>query len=113
MTARRWLIGILVGCLAAVLIAPSTRWVVIAQIQQLTPFAQTQAIRLLPDPPEIRESARLAADRSPQDYRQQLAAVCMGYQPDERADRLRELIARFPDNPSLRAAILRFRCMRQ
>ncbi len=113
MTARRWLIGLLLGSMAAILIAPQTRWIVAAQIEQLAPFGETHAIRLLPEPHEVRASAQRVADRAPHDYRQQLAAVCMGYPGEERPDHLRALVDRFPDNPSLRAAILRFRCMKQ
>src|SRR5262249_27055445 len=106
------LIGLLLGSLAAVLIASSTRWIAIAQIEQLLPFGHGQAIRLLPDPPDVRESARRAVGHS-RGYRPHLAAACLGYTGPERVDPLRELTDRFPDNPSLRSSILRFRCMKQ
>src|SRR5436190_22593646 len=113
MTRRLWLVGILTGCLAAMLIVPSTRWLLAAHIEQLAPFGQSQTIRLLPEPSQIRDTARSVAARHPKEYRLQLAAVCLGYTGSERVSPLLGLVDRFPDNPSLRASLLRFRCMQQ
>ncbi len=99
---RLALLGIAVGILLALLLAPQTRWVV---REQLVPSA------LLPD--RYEQQKQEFVRRHPNDYQVQLAG-----QPEEtqlnaaghdfRLEYARSLVPRFPANASLRANILRY-----
>ncbi len=93
LSLRRALFGIAVGILLALLLAPQTRWLVHRQISPASFYSV--------------EHNRQFVQSHPNDYPVQLAG-----QPDflkqTQVEYARSLVPRFPDNPSLRANILRY-----
>lgn len=93
LSIRRALVGIAVGVLLALLIAPQTRWLV---LRQISPASFSSA-----------EHNRRFVQSQPNNYPVQLAG-----QPEKSGQTqlqyARSLVPRFPENPSLRANILRY-----
>jgi hypothetical protein len=114
---RPWLIGLSLGVALALSIWPATRWLVRTQFALAVPVPSTRApwgVVGLGDVSAEQQATHATAARNPDDYRLQLADA-LTHPPaaapltsDIKVARLRELTARFPDNPSLYAAILRF-----
>lgn len=124
MFRRFWVRLALAGSLLAVLVLlfalPSTRWLFLAQLGlQVTAMPIITLLdwlgileRQLPEQvrAHLRTVIQKAAEHYPKDYLIQLAATLFAKNADETLDRLRALIVRFPDEPSLYAAILRYNC---
>lgn len=93
LSIRRALVGIAVGILLALLVAPQTRWLVLRQISPGSFYSARHN--------------RQFVQSHPNDYQIQLAG-----KPDNPAQTqlqyARSLVPRFPENPSLRANILRY-----
>ena len=108
--ARLVLLGLALGVLLALVLAPQTRWLV--RLQALT------ALRLyhpLPSGPCYtgslagdRRRAEAVAARYPNDYMVQYAAAVADNSHDETLANLHALAARFPDRPALYANLLRY-----
>ena len=113
---RLQVVGIAIGVLTALLIWPSTRWLVLAQMGSLVPgrsFTSARSAELAGI--SVTDTAKMThrvAARMPEDYVVQLAAAVTpdGVNPIDTAkklENLRALVQRFPDQPSLYANILR------
>jgi hypothetical protein len=106
MIAKRILVGVTLGIILALLVVPQTRPLVRMQVQD------TLHLGAMPwggDKTRIRQFAAA----HPDDFLLQYAAknaLEMDYYPDDTAQHLRGLEKRFPDNPALRANILRLAC---
>ncbi len=103
MTLRRVLLGLTLGVVLALVIAPQTRWLVQAQAQSLLhlPTASESS-----GDEQAQEDA--AASRHPNDYQLQFSdALSHG---GSSVNNLRRLKTRFPNSASLRANILRYAC---
>ncbi len=108
--ARLVLLGLALGVLLALVLAPQTRWLV--RLQALT------ALRLyhpLPSGPCYTGSSagdqrrvEAVAARHPNDYAVQYAAAVADNSHDETLANLHALAARFPDRPTLYANLLRY-----
>ncbi len=108
--ARLTLLGLALGALLALLLAPQTRWFV--RLQTLT------SLRLyhpLPSGPYYtgssasdRRRVEAVATRHPNDYAIQYAAVVAADRSDEIVTNLHALATRFPDRPALCANLLRY-----
>lgn len=101
---RAWLIGLALGVPLALLLSPTTRWLVRDQVK-IT----------LGRKPLLRWDSRAAqavAERHPQDYQIQYALAANASNA-EALRRLRALEARFPDTPSLYANVLRYATLGQ
>lgn len=105
---RPWLIGLALGVLLTLLIAPATRWLVRAQfaasgLTVLTPAAQQR---------QAEDAQRALVARRPDDFPLQLASAVNGFQTmndfPQDVSRLRALVPRFGNNPALYATLLRF-----
>lgn len=86
---RLTLCGLALGVLLALLLAPQTRWLVWPQ--------------LMPGLISDAQSRQRFVQAHPNDY-----PVQLGAQPTDSAGYSRSLVPRFPDNPSLRANLLRY-----
>lgn len=93
LSLRRALFGIAVGVLLALLIAPQTRWLV---LRQVSPGSFSSA-----------EHNHQFVQSHPNDYPVQLAGQ-MEKSGQTQLEYARSLVPRFPENPSLRANILRY-----
>src|SRR5687768_2132340 len=109
-TIRRWLAGLAVGALLALLLMPLTSWLVRSQIglefgatiPELTSFVPMPGRELTDAPP-------IPAPGMDDDLQLHLAfAVSSTNAESKPVERLRALKSRFSDRPSLYAAILRF-----
>lgn len=110
-----------VAAYSALILASSTRWLVIDQLAMgVTPSGSLSAVlsdvgvRSGANPSAAgreAEAMRRAAARHSHDYRMQLAAVTLGREVDT-ASALRSMIPAFPASASLRANILRVACIR-
>ncbi len=106
LTTRRVLLGLTLGVLLALTIAPQTRWLVQVQalsLIRLTSFAGTDS------PLQGQARAASVAARYPNDYQIQYAATVWG-DGGGLTQKLRALEGRFPNNVSLRANVLRYAC---
>jgi hypothetical protein len=117
---RLQLVGVTVGVLAALLIWPTTRWLVRAQLGRLAPWGVSASewpaslAGVIHGGSERSAAAthRLAATM-PDDFQAQLAAAVtpapgQPFGVTQKVANLRELARRFPDKPSVYANILRF-----
>src|SRR5579872_4945261 len=118
---QRILIGLAIGVVLALLIAPETSWI---KRRQLATVAALRPLRFaigLKDEPSPAALYRPIAENNPYDYQMQLAYVwavnsenlidsTLRYPQDGDPGvlALRQLIPSFPDNPSLYANILRY-----
>ncbi len=121
---QRWLVGLTVMTLLGLFLLPLTGWLLRVQLRMqvnalpeayLMDWLGHRAWRM----PEIvqtkmRATLQKAVERYPNDYQIQLAAAeLLVEKHEERPDRLRALIARFPNEPSLYATVLRYDCLQR
>jgi hypothetical protein len=120
------LIGLAIGVFLALLIWPTTRWIVQAQMSLCRPTASAAAPWSNVSGPNSQSAEEFANQRSletaarhPEDFPLQFAAALVvpptggSLTSEIKVQRLRALVARFPDNPTLYAAILRFATLNQ
>src|SRR3989442_15129063 len=116
---RRWfLIGLASGILVALFVIPATRHIVRTQIALVLPIRPpVAALAYLDGNRGVSDGQLEALNRAAEDYANahpadfQLhlgVALRMFTKPADKVARLRALEARFPDNPSLYANLLRF-----
>jgi hypothetical protein len=110
---RLWLTGLALGMLAALMIAPQTRWLVLDQVSGLI-HAKEEPELHWPEPDA-------AARRYPNDFEIRLAAALLdaprlpmsasnedqSRRMEAKLSRLRVVAAQFPDHPSVYAALVR------
>lgn len=108
---RLTLLGLALGVLLALVIAPQTRWLVRLQILTALRLYHPLPVSSAPytlSSMEDRGRYEAVAARRPGDYSLQYGLGVTGNSPDDTLKGLRALAARFPDRPSLYANILRY-----
>lgn len=103
--ACAWLLGLALGAALALLISPTTRWLVRDQVR--ITLGQKPLLRW------DSRAAQTVAERHPQDYQIQYAYTVGMVNNAEALQRLRALETRFPDTPSLYANVLRYATLGQ
>ncbi len=117
---RAHLVGVAAGVFAALLIWPSTHWLVCGQLASLVPGRPSAAVwsagavgRKAPGYDWATRAMHRAAARMPDDFAVQLANAVTpsangALESEEKVARLRDLARRFADRPSIYANTLRF-----
>ena len=114
LTIRRWLAGLAVGAILALMITPMTSWLIRSQFGLQLGGSVPELTSSVPMPGrEYTDPPPIPTPNADDDLPLQLASALKSanYHPDNKitaVDRLRSLKSRFPDSPSLYAAILRF-----
>ncbi|MCW3100485.1 MAG: hypothetical protein JWL77_6103 [Chthonomonadaceae bacterium] len=120
------LVGLSLGVFLALLIWPATRWIVQSQMALCSPTAASAAPWSNVAGPNLQVASELAnlrlqetAARHPEEFPMQFAAALVvppaggSLTSETKVKRLRALVERFPDRPTLYAAILRFATQNQ
>lgn len=121
---QQWLVGLTVMALLLFFLLPPTGWLLQAQLRmQVTALPEAFLMDWLgvqgwQMPERVRTKMCTAlqkvVERYLNDYQIQLAAVAFFEKSsEEKADRLWALTARFPDEPSLYATVLRYDCFQR